>query len=252
MVAMQDGLISPDDLADKYVSQWTSKPIKSTITVRELATHTSGLDDAEDGNLSHDQLTGWKGDFWKRLPEPERPFTLSRDDAPVIFPPGTTMYYSNPSYAMVSYVVTAALKGTGNQDLRSLLSNRIMNPIGIPSSEWDCGYGETYLVDGLPLVPAWGGVNYSPNATARVGRLLIRQGDWDGNRLLSLDVVRSSTTHPPGLPGNALLGWWGNIDGAGNHPFPSLPGGCGLCNIWYRASDTADHPQPEPDHGEVR
>ena len=223
MVAMQDGLISPDDLAAKYVPHWAENPIKSTITVRELATHTSGLDDAEEGNLSHNQLTGWKGDFWKRLPEPDDPFTLSRDEAPAIYPPGTTMYYSNPGYAMVSYVVSAALKGTGNQDLRSLLTNRIMNPIGIPSSEWDCGYGETYLVDGLSLVPTWGGGNYSPDATARVGRLLIRQGDWDGNRLLSPDVVRSATTHPPGLPGNALLGWWSNIDGAGNLQFPSLP-----------------------------
>ena len=223
MVAMNDGIIFPDDLVMKYVPQWGSDPNKSTIKVNQLATHTSGLDDSEEGNLSHDQLTGWKGDFWKQLPVPRDPFTLSRDEDPVINIPGTTMYYSNPGYAMLAYAVTASLKGTVNQDLRSLLYNRIMTPIGIPSTEWDCGYGETFLVDGLPLVPTWGGGAYSTEAAARVGRLVLREGEWNGNQIISREVVRVATTHIPGLPGNSLFGWFGNVDGDGGQPSPSLP-----------------------------
>ncbi len=223
MVAMQDGLISPDDLAHRYVPQWTADPVKSTITVRELATHTSGLDDAEEGGLPHESLTGWKGDFWARLPVPDDPFTISRDLAQVIFPPGTASYYSNPGYAMLGYAVTAALEGTPNEDLRSLIADRVMEPIGVPSSEWECGYGDTYTVDGLPLVPTWGGGNYSPDAVARVGRLILRQGDWDGVRIIGSDVVQAATTRFAGLPGDALLGFWGNTAVGGSRPFPSLP-----------------------------
>src|SRR5690349_4697824 len=65
-VAMNDGRISPDDLASKYIPGWSADPLKSKITIRHLATHTSGISDAEQDNIPHDQLRGWKGAFWKR------------------------------------------------------------------------------------------------------------------------------------------------------------------------------------------
>ena len=58
------------------------------ITLRQLGSHTSGIEDAEADDLPHEQLTGWKGDFWKRRPAPHDPFTISRDTAPVVFEPG--------------------------------------------------------------------------------------------------------------------------------------------------------------------
>jgi len=224
MTSMSDGLISLDDVAMKYVPQWAADPVKSTITMRHLATHTSGLEDAEEGGVPHEQLTGWKGDFWARKPPPDDPFTLSRDAAPVLHAPGSVLSYSNPAFAILSIAVTAALKGTTNEDIRSLLSNRIMSPIGVPGDEWDCGYDQTFRVDGLPLVATWGGGNYSPDALARVGRLMLRRGDWEEHSLLNPSVVREATTSPlPGVQGYGLLGWWGNIDHLGNRISPSLP-----------------------------
>ncbi len=85
------------------------------ITVRHLATHTSGIEDAEADGLPHDRLTGWKGDFWKRLPPPHDPFTLARDPAPVLDVPGTKERYSNPGMAMLGYCVTASLRGTDDR-----------------------------------------------------------------------------------------------------------------------------------------
>ena len=41
------------------------------------------------------------------------PFTLSRDQAPIIFAPGTKYAYSNPEMAMLSYTVTSALRVEG-------------------------------------------------------------------------------------------------------------------------------------------
>jgi CubicO group peptidase (beta-lactamase class C family) len=51
--AMDEGKIRPDDLAAKYVPQWAGDAKKSKITVAELATHTSGLEDAEQGGIAH-------------------------------------------------------------------------------------------------------------------------------------------------------------------------------------------------------
>src|SRR5213593_1433365 len=95
-VALHDGRLALDDPVSKFVPQWASDPLKSKITIRHLGSHTSGLEDAEADDQPHEQLTGWKGDFWKRLDPPRDPFTLARDAAPVIFAPGEKLQYSNP------------------------------------------------------------------------------------------------------------------------------------------------------------
>ena len=70
LVARSDGRIAADDLASKYIPDWMNDPCKAKITIRHLATHTSGIEDAEQGNIPHEQLPGWKGAFWKRDPDP--------------------------------------------------------------------------------------------------------------------------------------------------------------------------------------
>jgi hypothetical protein len=56
-VALTDGLLALDDSVAKYVPQWRNDPLKSRITIRQLGSHTSGLDDAEEDGLPHDKLT---------------------------------------------------------------------------------------------------------------------------------------------------------------------------------------------------
>jgi CubicO group peptidase (beta-lactamase class C family) len=211
-VALNDGRVRLDDPVAKFGSQWTNDPRKSRITVRQLGSHTSGLADAESDSLPHDKLSGWQGDFWKRLDPPRDPFTIARDMDPVIFEPGAQLQYSNPGIAMLTYVVAAAMKGTPENNARSLLRDRIMRPIGAADAEWSIGYGKTFSVDGLPLVAAWGGGSFTPRAVARIGRLVLRKGDWDGRRVLSEDSVRQ-VTNDAGLPGHCGMGWWTNADG---------------------------------------
>lgn len=222
MLALGDGRIRPDDLASKYVQSWRRDPSRNAITVRQLATHTSGIEDAEADGLPHDRLTGWKGDFWKRLPPPHDPFTLARDTAPVLDVPGTKEHYSNPGMAMLGYCLTASLRGTDEADLRSLLKRRIMTPLGVPDSEWSVGYGTVTSVNGLPLVATWGGGSYSPNAVARVGRLLLSRGKWEGRDILATTVVATAIEHS-GLPGHSGLGWWVNSGQAGTRLWKSAP-----------------------------
>lgn len=217
-VAMSDGLIALDDPAAKYVPHWKGHPRRSKITIRQLGSHTSGIEDAEAGNLPHGKLTGWKGDFWKCPAPPRDPFTLARDAAPVLFEPGQEMAYSNPGIAMLSYCVTASLRDAPHKDIRTLLRERVMRPIGAADEEWSVGYGKTYAVDGLPLVGSWGGGGYTARAVARVGRLMLREGDWQGQQLIDADAVRQ-VTRDAGTPGNCGVGWWNNNEGA----FVELP-----------------------------
>jgi len=214
-VAMTDGRISLDDRASKFIPQWADDPLKSKIAVRHLGSHTSGIEDAEQDKLPHDKLTGWKGDLWKRLDPPNDAFTIGRDQAPVIFEPGEKLAYSNPAIGMLTYCVTAAIRAGAHKDIRTLLRERVMRPIGVPDNQWSCGYGKTYVVDGLPLVCSWGGGSYTARAAARIGRLMLREGDWDGQRLLSRDAVRL-TTGSAGLPGDCGMGWWTNAAGRYN------------------------------------
>ena len=51
-----------------------------------------------------------------------------------------------------------------------------------------------------------------------IGRLVQRDGDWDGVRLLSRDAVRH-VTGSAGLPGDCGMGWWTNAGGR----YPKLP-----------------------------
>jgi CubicO group peptidase (beta-lactamase class C family) len=215
---LSDGKLTLDTRVAELVPAWSDDPRKRKITLRQLGSHTSGLADAEQDRLPHNKLSGWKGDFWKQLDPPRDPFTLARDRAPILFEPGTDLQYSNPGIAMLGYAVTAALKDAPQKDIRSLLRDRIMRPIGVPDQAWSVGHGKTFGVDGLPLVAGWGGGSYTARAVASIGRLLLHDGNWDGQQILSADAVRQ-LTGDAGLPGHCGMGFWTNADGR----YPRLP-----------------------------
>ena len=208
-LGIDDGTITLDDPASKFIPQWANDPQKSKIAIRQLGTHTSGLDESKPKDRG-----GWQQDFWERKDVPNDPFTISRDITPVISEPGSTFYYSNPAIAVFGHAITAAL----GQDLRTALRDRVLRPIGVSDDDWSCGYGQTFEVDGLPLVAAWGGGGFTARAAAHLGRLMLRQGNWGGERILSANAVQQ-TTSDAGLPGGNGQGWWTNNRSA----FPSMP-----------------------------
>lgn len=239
ILAVQDGLLDVDDPACRYIPAWRDDPLKSKITLRQLATHTAGIEDAElsraereaalaEGRTRtdhHRALPGWKGAFWRREPDP---FSVAVHQAPVIFEPGTDYAYSNPGMAALAYAVTAALQDSPWTDIRALLEARIMDPLGVPEDAWHIGYGQAYEVDGLSLWANWGGGNWTARAVAAVGQLLLHQGRHQGDILIDPDRVREMLRYagmplPPRPPGNPQpgsgLGWYTNFDGV----WPTLP-----------------------------
>lgn len=252
VLALDDNRLAIDDLASRYIPEWRGDPQKSKITIRHLATHSSGIEDAQEwvennGTLPGKEyirkysvnkldIPGWKSDFWRRDPDP---FSVSRDLAPVIFEPGTYYHYSNPGMAMLAYAVTSSYSGTQYKDIRSLLQQRIMEPIGISDNEWQIGYGETYNVNGLDLVANWGGGSFTPRAVARIGRLMLNKGKLDGKQLISSSwverVVEYAGTPLPQRdekdPAPACgLAWYSNFDGVWANAPRDLFSGAGAGN----------------------
>ncbi len=55
------------------------------------------------------------------------------------------------------------------------------------------------------------GGSFTPRATARVGRLMLRKGNWEGEQLIARSAVEQITADA-GTPGNGAIGWWSNND----------------------------------------
>lgn len=219
LLALQDGRIALDDPASKYISAWKNDPRRSRITIRHLATHSSGIEDAEQDDIPHDKLPGWKGAFWKREPDP---FTIALRDAPVVFDPGTRYAYSNPGMAALAYAVTASLQRAPQRDIQTLLKERILGPLGVGDDEWSIGYGRVYDVDGMKLYANWGGGAFTAPAVARIGQLLLQRGKWGDRELIDARWIARATAHAgtprparaenDPAPGSGLA-WWTNDDG---------------------------------------
>jgi CubicO group peptidase (beta-lactamase class C family) len=218
MLAAQDGRLRVDDPASRYITSWKGDPQRSRITIRQLATHSSGIEDAEQDDIPHADLPGWKGAFWRRDPDP---FSIAIRHAPVIFEPGARYAYSNPGMAALAYAVTASLTGAPQSDIRTLLKERILDPIGVGADEWSIGYGRAYEVDGLSLYANWGGGGFTARAVARIGQLMLQQGTWNDRQLVEGPAVARAVeyagTPKPDRRGNPApasgLGWWTNADG---------------------------------------
>ena len=163
---------------------------------------TSGLEDAEEGENAHEKLTGWKGAGGA---DAGSVHDLAGRGAGRVRARRAAAY-SNPGMAMLSYAITASLRDGPQKDVKSLLRERILRPIGVDDREWSVGYGKTYAVDGLPLVANWGGAAFTPRAVARVGRLMMREGTGTAHGVLDArTAARSSTYRAPGT----VKGWNG-------------------------------------------
>jgi CubicO group peptidase (beta-lactamase class C family) len=241
LAALDDGFIYLDAPACYYIPSWKKDNIKSKITIRQLATHTSGIEDAEAspeqledimsrGLNHHMDLPGWKGQFWRQEPDP---FLMARDSAPVIFTPGERFAYSNPGLGLLTYAVTASLNGSFNSNLRDYLRDRVYNPLGIKESEYSIGYGKTFNLDGLKLVASWGGGSFTANGIARIGLLMLHKGNWQGRQLIDTVRVEEVTRYSGTALPSEGRGDRSDPDQLSN-PFPAPTSGwyCNYDGIW--------------------
>lgn len=121
--------------------------------------------------------------------------------------PGSHFYYANAC----SYMLGRVVEQVSGQVLRDYLMPRLFGPLGIRNPWWNsCPRGHSLGAYGLQLRTA---------ELARMGRLLLQEGVWDGNPLVSASYVEAMHTdvietggHFPDTESNAGYGYqvWRN------------------------------------------
>jgi CubicO group peptidase (beta-lactamase class C family) len=115
-------------------------------------------------------------------------------------PPGTRFHYASSDTLALGLALRAAVK----RPLTEYLEEKIWKPLGM---EYDASWN-TESDDGAEL--AFCCLNVRLRDYAKIGRLVARSGDWDGQRIVSEDWIRESTrTEAARAPGKLPLHPWG-------------------------------------------
>lgn len=164
------------------------------ITIRHLLTHTSGID-ASDTN----DWGAWiNSDNWVD-------FVLNR---PVAFEPGTVFQY----FTGGSHLLAAIIQEAADRTLYEFGKEYLFDPLGMDSVE--CGTDAQGVSDG--------GNGFAMNVydMAKLGRLFLNGGVWEGQQIISEEWVRESTALQfQCAPGSADYGyqWWVRTFGKENY-----------------------------------
>ncbi|MBI3596658.1 MAG: serine hydrolase [Nitrospirae bacterium] len=180
LVGLTDNRFSLDDPLSKYAPELKNDPLRSQIRIRDLLFHQSGLDDVDFNQAKQGKVDGWKKAYYEHR---EKRFEYALFQVPMLFQPGTRGQYSGIGYYALAYAVTKALQGAPESDIKTLFSKRIMEPLGIPKTDWSLSYGESYEFAGLKLYAFGSGADLSARAVARIGELVLERGQWHGQRI---------------------------------------------------------------------
>lgn len=126
----QDGKLSLDDDVRKHLPEVPD--FGTTITLRQMIHHTSGLRDQWDLL----QLAGWR--YSKDRISDDDAFRLVTRQRKLNFEPGSQYMYSNMGYTLLALVV----KKTSGQTLREFTTERIFKPLGMNNTHFRDDHAE--------------------------------------------------------------------------------------------------------------
>jgi CubicO group peptidase (beta-lactamase class C family) len=184
---------------------------RRALTLDQLLRMTSGLeaDDDLDGVASTAELL-----FGRYALDMEaRAIAL-----PLAHPPGTRWAYSTATTMVVAGIVGRAVGG-GKAGLLAFMRRELFDPLGMRSAVPEFDAAGTFMGGGFVYATArdW----------ARFGLLYLRDGRWDGARILPEGWVDYARTPAP-AQNNGVYGahfWLNGEPGSGKYQFPILPGG---------------------------
>lgn len=120
-------------------------------------------------------------------------------------PPGERWQY----VSMDTHVLGMVLRAATGRDLPSLLSEKIIAPLGLERDPY-------YITDGEGVAFALGGLNLTTRDYARFGLMFAQGGAYDGRQIVPQAWVRRSTSPSAPTPQGALrygYQWWIPKDG---------------------------------------
>jgi CubicO group peptidase (beta-lactamase class C family) len=184
---------------------------RAALTVSHLLHMSSGLGNADGGT----DPTSFVAQLLFGPGAPDMPAFAA--DVPLLHAPGTHWAYSTATSVLLADVVSRTLGG-GEARMRAFMREALFAPLGMAGAvaEFDAS---GHFVGGAY-------VHASARDWARFGYLYLRDGRWEGHRLLPAGWVDFTRTPAP-APNNGTYGahFWVNQEPVGEqwHPLPGGP-----------------------------
>lgn len=159
----ENWLDSLDQPASDFITEWIGTD-KEAITIRNILEMRAGFPANSSIYIEQDQ-TAFALNFNKTREE------------------GTTFVYSNPTSQLFEPLI---LRATG-LDAHSYLREKILAPIGIDTNQIGMWFDRTGV---NPIT--YFGLDLRPEDLARFGLLFARDGEWDGQQIVSQSYVAQS------------------------------------------------------------
>ena len=217
---IQDGVMWLDEAVSTYIPEFKEGDL-AKVTVRHLATHSSGLPggDVDFYSCWRDQRPG------ETLPETYFRHAMGRVVRGVVYEPGTWHVYSDIAVTILGEVIYRAC----GDRVPDIMRKRVFEPLHLRRIGWD--FDDELAKDIATIVnDAWmggrhgsrearqagsvaGGLISNARDLAAFGCLLLHEGELEGVRILAPLTVRMMTTCQYPLPGRANyphrgLFWW--------------------------------------------
>ena len=174
-IAISDGKIkSVDQKVCDFLPEFNSEK-NSKISIKDLLTMSSGLDWDEDYYNPFGKIANaYYGDDLKKL----------IINLKLIKNPGEIFNYNSACTQLLTYVLEAAT----NQKISVYASNKLWGPMGAKNSALWSTDTEGGSVKGFCCI------NSNARDFARIGKLYLKYGNWNGVKLLDSSYVKQATT----------------------------------------------------------
>ena len=177
-IALDQGLIdSIEDPVTKYLPELKGSGYDG-IALRNILTMSSGIRFNEDyGDLTSDvnrmSMAIGTGDSLDEFAA-----SLKREREPGTY---------NDYISVNTHVLGMVLKRVTGRTITNLLEDQIWRPVGMEHDAY-------FLIDGHGMEVAMGGLQASLRDMARMGRLYLHQGNWNGEQIVPAEWVKASVT----------------------------------------------------------
>jgi len=201
VAAIDDGLLTGfDELVVDTLTEFADDPLRSQITVRQLLSLSAGIDNPSE--LQPGPRIALTDTYAVSL------------DAPPLAEPGSRFIYGPVQYNLFGELMTRKLQAQ-NETILEYLQRRVFDPAGIVVGSWT-----TDAQDNPQLA---GGAFMTAENWLRYGQLILQQGVWEGEQVLSSERLAECFVNSETNPAYGLTFWLhdeGGIEGAA--PRPSL------------------------------
>jgi CubicO group peptidase (beta-lactamase class C family) len=182
-IALGERKLALDEPIGKYLPAGWGDAAHRAITIRDLLTETAGM---QQSILSETATVGTDPDVAREA------LAL-----PIQETPGTYFNYTQRVPDLLAYVLQSAV----GEDLQTFAQQKLFGPIGIPANSYfwlrDRG-GDTYGYAWL-FIP--------PPQFARLGLLMLNNGNWNGQQIIPLSYVRQVAIPTKTNPCYGLMFW---------------------------------------------